>query len=129
MTESGRMSGETGPLQRLTEEQVKARLAAYNPGGSLDRDIALLRDNATDIIAPAIIAQFGQERAERFAANYAGKVDAAWVQNVAEYGRQIVRENTSVPAYMAARAETAEKIIAGMTERFADDRDKLESCL
>ena len=35
------MSGETGQLQRLTDQQVNARLAAYNPGGSLDRDIEL----------------------------------------------------------------------------------------
>ena len=34
------MSGETGQLQRLTDEQVSARLAAYNRAGSLDRDIA-----------------------------------------------------------------------------------------
>ena len=106
------MSGETGQLQRLTDEQVQARLAAYNPGGSLDRDIALLRENATDIIAEAIIAQFGPERTERFAQNYAGKVDATWIQNVAEYGREIVRERMSVPAYMAARTQTADKIIA-----------------
>jgi len=123
------MSGETGQLQRLTEEQVKARLAAYNPGGSLDRDIAFLREHATDIIAPPIIAQFGPERAERFAQNYAGKVDASWIQNVAEYGREIVREKTSVPAYMAARADTADKIVAGMIDRFGDDKAKLEKCM
>ena len=31
------MSGETGQLQQLTDEQVNARLAAYNADGSLDR--------------------------------------------------------------------------------------------
>jgi methyl-accepting chemotaxis protein len=123
------MSGETGQLQRLTDEQVKARLAAYNPRGTLDRDIELLRDNAADLIATEIVAQFGPERAERLAANYAGKVDANWIQNVAEYGRQIVREETPVPAYMAARAQTGTRIVAAMTERFADDSDKLENCL
>jgi methyl-accepting chemotaxis protein len=123
------MSGDTGQLQRLTDEQVKTRLAAYNPGGSLDRDIALLRENATDIIAEAIIAQFGPERTERFAKNYAGKVDANWIQNVAEYGREIIREKTPVPSYMAARAQTADRIIAGMVERFADEKDKLGKCM
>ena len=33
------MSGQTGQLQRLTDEQVSARLAAYNGDGSLDRDL------------------------------------------------------------------------------------------
>ena len=31
------MSGETGQLQKLTDQMVSARLAAYNAGGSLDR--------------------------------------------------------------------------------------------
>lgn len=35
------MSGENGGLQQLTDEQVSARLAAYNPGGALDRDSTL----------------------------------------------------------------------------------------
>jgi methyl-accepting chemotaxis protein len=123
------MNGETGQLQRLTDEQVKARLAAYNPGGALDRDIEILRDNATEIIAREVIAQFGPERAQKFAANYAGKVDAAWVQNVADYGRQIYRDDTSVPEYMAARAQTASRIVAGLVERFAGDETRLEKCL
>lgn len=66
------MSGETGQLQRLTDEQVKARLAAYNPGGSLDRDIELLRDNIADIVASEVQAKFGPERAARLADNYGG---------------------------------------------------------
>jgi methyl-accepting chemotaxis protein len=61
------MTGETGQLQRLTDEQVKARLAAYNPGGALDADIELLRENAHDIIAEEVATHFGQERADRYA--------------------------------------------------------------
>src|ERR1051325_10213222 len=91
------MSSQTGQLQRLTDDQVNARLAAYNGDGSLDRDVTLLRDHATDIIAEEIVAQFGRERAERFASNYAGKVDARWIQGVADYGRQIYAEQVPVP--------------------------------
>ena len=57
------MNAETGQLQRLTDEQVNARLAAYNGDGSLDRDVTLLRDKVSDIIAAEIVAQFGSERA------------------------------------------------------------------
>ena len=107
------MSGEIGQLQRLTDEQVSARLAAYNGHATLNRDVALLRDKVTDIIAAEIVAQFGSERAERFAANYAGKVDAKWVQGVADYGRQISAiwrsascantpaENTNIPLFQS----------------------------
>jgi methyl-accepting chemotaxis protein len=120
------MGGETGQLQRLTDEQVRARLSAYNGDGSLERDVKLLRDNAADIFAEEIVAQFGQERAERFAANYSGTVDAAWIQNVAEYGRQIYAEKVPVPSYMLARAQAASRIIARMVERFADQADLLD---
>jgi methyl-accepting chemotaxis protein len=123
------MSGETGQLQRLTDQQVSARLAAYNAAGSLDRDLQVLRENAGDIIAEQVQAQFGPERAERVTANYAAKVDANWIQNVAEYGRQIYREKTSVPTYMSARAQTAAGIIGGIVERYSDNSKTLETTL
>ena len=123
------MGAETGQLQRLTDQQVNARLAAYNVDGSLDRDIKLLRDTVGDIFAAEIAAQFGSERAERFAANYAGNVDSRWIQSVAEYGRQIYAERTPVPAYMAARAQAAGRIIARSIERFSEDSEKLEQVL
>src|SRR6185369_7605692 len=122
------MSGETG-LQQLTDEQVLARLAAYNPGGSLDRDLELLRENAGDLISAEVVAQYGPERAERFATMCASKVDAAWIQGIADFGRQIYRDKTSVRAYMAARTETEGRIITRLTECFAGDPEKLAQCL
>ena len=96
------MSGDTGGLQRLTDEQVKARLQTYNPDGSLERDVHGLWRDAGDIIEGEVRNQFGAEAAERVHAHYSGKIDAAWMQNVAEYGRRIYSEKTSVPAYIAA---------------------------
>jgi len=127
--ESERMSGDTGQLQRLTDQQVSARLSAYNAGGSLDRDIALLRDNAADLIAAEVLASFGEERAARYAKIYEGNVDAAWVQRVAEYGRMIYAEKLSVPTYMTERSEVAARIIGNMCTRFADDTGKLAECV
>ena len=92
------MGADTGQLQRLTDEQVNARLAAYNGDKSLDRDVKLLRDNVADIIASEVVSQFGKQRAERFSAAYAASVDATWIQNMAGYGREIYAERTSVPA-------------------------------
>ena len=123
------MSGDTGQLQRLTDEQVSARLAAYNGDGTLERDVVLLREKVTDIIAAEIVAQFGTERAERFAANYAGKVDAKWVQGVADYGRQIYAERISVPAYIAAQTQAASRIIARIIERYAGDQEAIEQTI
>ena len=123
------MGGETGPLQRLTDEQVRERLAAYNADGTLDRDTQLLRDHCTDIIGGAIISQFGPERAARYAETHSGKVNAAWVQNIAEYGREIYRDRTSVPTYIAARMQTASRIAGKMVEKFANDADLLQACV
>ena len=120
------MGVETGQLQRLTDEQVNARLAAYNGDGSLDRDVKMLRDNVTDIIAAEIVAQFGAERAARFANNYDSKADANWIQAIAEYGRQIYAERISVPAYMSARNQAASRITARICERYAADAETLE---
>ena len=120
------MGVDTGQLQRLTEEQVTARLAAYNGDGSLDRDVKLLRDNVADIIAAEIVAQFGAERAARFANNHDGKVDVRWIQSIAEYGCQIYAERISVPAYMSARNQAASRITARICERYVGDAEKLE---
>jgi methyl-accepting chemotaxis protein len=123
------MSGDTGQLQKLTDEQVNARLAAYNPAGALERDIHALWDDAGDIIETEVGAQFGPDAAKRVQAHYTGKVDSDWIQAVAEYGRRIYREKTSVPAYIAARDQLITRIISQLFERFADRQDTLENCL
>jgi methyl-accepting chemotaxis protein len=120
------MGGDIGQLQWLTDQQVSARLAAYNGDGSLERDVKLLRDNAGDLIETAVRDQFGKEAAERVKAHYSGRVDAAWVQSVAEYGRRIFRDRTSVPEYIAARDRLISRVVGGLFERFASDMDTLE---
>lgn len=123
------MGGETGQLQRLTDEQVGARLGAYNPDGALDRDIALLREKAGDLIEKHVREQFGKEAAERVKVHYSSKVDASWIQAVAEYGRRIFSEKTLVPSYMAARDRLKSAIVADMFDRYADDIDTLQACV
>ena len=123
------MSGETGQLQRLTDKQVSERLSAYNRTGSLDRDIELFKEHALTFVVAEIRAQFGPERAERYAAIYSGKVDAAWVQSIAEYGRQIFRNHTSVPEYIEDRIEIANRVFAALTEQLDSDARQLADCI
>ena len=120
------MSADTAQLQRLTDEQVGARLASYNPGGSLERDLHQLWDDAGDLIETEVRAQFGTEAASRTKAQYTGKVDPAWVQDVAEHGRRIYRDKTSVPVYVAGWDELVTRIIAGLFERFPADAATLQ---
>ena len=122
------MSADTGQLQRLTDEQVSARLAAYNPDGSLQRDIHQLWDDAGDIIESEVGAQFGPDAAKRVHLHYTGKVDSAWIQSVAEYGRRIYREKTSVPGYIAARDQLITRIVGRLFERFSDRPEELRQC-
>jgi methyl-accepting chemotaxis protein len=123
------MSGDTGQLQWLTDEQVSARLEAYNAGGALDADLQLLRENVADLIAAEVLASLGEERANRYAPVYSSKVDADWIQRIAEYGRTIYAEKTPVPVYMAEHAGIAGRVIAKMCERFADDPTMLAQCV
>ena len=123
------MSGDTGQLQRLTDQQVSARLAAYNAGGSLDRDLQLLREKAGDLIETEVREQFGADVAATVKTHYAGKVEADWIQNVAEYGRRIFHDKTSVPQYIAARDQLITRVVGGMFERFGDDQHELQTCV
>jgi methyl-accepting chemotaxis protein len=123
------MRGDHGQLQRLTDEQVNSRLAAYNPGGSLERDIRQLWDDAGDIIEAEVKAQFGPDAAVKIEAHYTSKVDPKWVQAIAEHGRRIYAERTSVPAYMAARDLLKTRIIARLFDRYSEKLDALETCV
>ena len=123
------MGADTGQLQRLTDEQVSARLAVYNPGGSLDRDLKRLWDDAGDIIEAEVRSRFGNDAAAKVEVHYTGKVDSQWIQAVAENGRRIYAERMSVPSYVAARDEMKTRVIERLFDRFSDDRDGLQRCV
>jgi methyl-accepting chemotaxis protein len=123
------MTGETGQLQRLTDEQVSARLAAYNRDGSLDQDMKLLKNHVLGLVVAEVKEQFGSERGDRYGAIYAGGVDAAWIQSIAEYGRQIYRDKIAVPEYIAERNEIANRVVADLTDKFRDDCNQLAGCI
>jgi methyl-accepting chemotaxis protein len=123
------MSGDTGQLQKLTDQMVSARLAAYNSDGSLERDIHKLWDDAGDIIEAEVRAQFGPDAARQVEGHYTGKVDVKWVQAIAEYGRRIYREKTSIPAYIASRDQLITRITTRLFSKYTEDSDTLEKCV
>ena len=123
------MGGETGQLQRLTDEHVSERLAAYNADGSLERDLKLFKDHMLAPVVAEIGAQFGSDRADRYSAIYSGNIDATWIQSIAEYGRQLYRDHTSVPEYIADRFEIANRVFSALTEQFRSDCGQLAACI
>ena len=126
------MSGETGQLQRLTDEQVNARLAAYNP-----RRFA---GAATSSCCCGNVAR--PDRGRRSSPNsarsarhatpaiYADKVDA----RLGPGHRRIrparsIASRRRVPVYIAARTQTASRIVARIVERISPTiRRQLEQC-
>src|SRR3954453_21554854 len=128
-TETKTMSADTGQLQRLTDEQVSARLKAYNPGGKLDPDWKLFKEHMLGPVIAEIEAQFGSDRARRYSAIYDGNIDAAWIQSIAEYGRDIYHDRTPVPEYIAARFEIATRVFAALTKQFHTDCEQVASCI
>jgi methyl-accepting chemotaxis protein len=123
------MSGEIGGLQRLSDEQVSARLQAYNPDGALDGELKLFRDHVLAIVVSEIARQFGSDRGDRYAAIYSGKINSAWIQSIAEYGREIYRDKTSVPDYIAERGAIGARVVAALTELFRSDCEQLANCI
>jgi methyl-accepting chemotaxis protein len=112
-------------LQPLTGIQVQNRLHAYNPGGTLERDVHGLWEDAAEIIRECARAHFGESAVAVVERHYTSKVDAGWIQNVADFGQRLYREKQSVPEYIASRDKLISEIIARLFEKFADDQAKL----
>jgi methyl-accepting chemotaxis protein len=116
-------------LQPLTDTQVNNRLQAYNAGGTLDRDIRELWTHAGEIIESEMREQFGDEAAAKARVHYTTPVDADWIQQVAEYGRRLYHEKSSVPAYIAKRDLLISAIIRRMFDSFAGQPETLRECV
>jgi methyl-accepting chemotaxis protein len=112
-------------LQPLTDKQVNSRLDAYNAGGTLERDIRGLWEDASDILRDCARTHFGEPAVAVVERHYTSKIDAKWVQNVADFGQRLFSEKQSVPAYIAQRDRLISDIIAKLFEKLADDPARL----
>ena len=112
-------------LQPLTDTQVQNRLVAYNPDGALERDLHGLWEDASEIIRECARAHFGDPTIALIERHFTTKVDASWVQSVADFGQRLYREKQSVPNYIATRDKLISDIIARLFEKFAGDQARL----
>ena len=120
------MSGDIGHLQRLTDEQVTARLSAYSDGGRFQDSLRWLWGQAADVIEECSRRHFGEEAVKLNRAYFTMKVDQAWVRAVAEQGVQMYVKKQSVPEFIAAHASMARDVVAEFEERFeGKTEDKL----
>ena len=122
------MGGDTGQLQRLTDQQVNARLAAYADGGKFEQSLRWLHSEAGELVESACREHFGDKGAEVARAYMTRPVDAAWVQTVAKQGRLMFVDKLSVPEFIATRARMIKDVIRGLEDKFADRReDRIEA--
>src|SRR5687767_8595538 len=119
------MSGDTGHLQRLTDEQVKARIASYGDDGRFEASLRELWNDAGPVIEAAVRTHFGEDAGCLNARHFTLPVDESWVRSVAEQGLKMFAAKRSVPEFTAARARMVKDVIRGFDDCFAgraDDR-------
>ena len=118
------MSGDIGHLQRLTDEQVNARIASYGDDGRFEASIRQLWDDAGPVIEAAVRTHFGEDVGCLGAKYFTSPVDESWVRSVAEQGLKMFAAKRSVPEFTAARARMVKDVVRGFEDCFsrADDR-------
>ena len=113
------MSGDTGHLQRLSDEQVQSRLVQYSNGGEFEQSLHWLWQEAGEIVEHACRAHFGEAGARTASAYASRKVDAAWVHTVAKQGLHMFAEKSSVPEFVATRGLMVRDVLAAFEDKFA----------
>ena len=117
------MSGDTSQLQRLTDEQVNARLAAYADKGRFETNLHWLWEQAGDLIEEISRTTLGEQAVAYEQERFTRKVDSDWVRNVAEYGLAMHVSRASVPQFVAATAAASKELLRRFDERFAESTE------
>ncbi|MBV9931439.1 MAG: chemotaxis protein [Alphaproteobacteria bacterium] len=107
-------------LQKLTDRQVSARLAAYNEGGQFEARLRALWEEAGDLIEAAVSDSGGETAVDRTRLSFTRPVDAAWIHAVAALGFEIYTRGSSVPAEMDRRARLVAALVTAFRDRFGD---------
>ena len=112
------MKSDTGHLQRLSEDQISRRLAAYADGGRFQESMRWLWEEAGEIIGDAFRRHFSEKAAGRSREQFTSPVDSQWVRSVAEEGVRMYAASDDVPSFVAAHVRMARDVVAGFDERF-----------
>ena len=124
----------------LSDDEIVSRLEIYNPGGALERALAIVRERAGQFVADAIrdywtsifaeISQFHQgvdpeEALEGvIAANQArifDTVDAKWVRRVTRLGDGLIQRQVPTPYYVRAIAGQTTFVMDRLIEKTPED--------
>jgi methyl-accepting chemotaxis protein len=111
---------DTRNLQRLSDQDVAERLAAYSDAGKLDQSFRWLWDEAGSMIEEAAETHIGGIASKFQQAFYTSSIDEKWVRLVAEQGVEIHTEKMSVPQFVASRARFATDLLRRLDQHFSD---------
>jgi methyl-accepting chemotaxis protein len=109
--------------ERMSDEQVSARLAAYGDDGRFENDLAWLWAEAKDLVEDSAKAALGASGAELYRDIFTSPVNETWVLGIAEAGAKLASKTSKLPQAAAARATFAARVFEGLGERF-DGSDK-----
>lgn len=123
------MTGATVQMKSLSDEQVQNRLRAYNSDGSLDGNLATIKQYAGDILAEEAVAIFGEESARLVLMRYEGEVDAEWVRHVAEFGKRLYADKIPVPSFLENRQKFTAGVVDRLFERYGTETETLRTCV
>jgi len=117
------MNAENGHLQRLTDDQVASRLAAYRDEGRFESSLHWLWSEAGAVIEETWRARFGDDAARANRALFDSPVNEAWIRGVAEEGIVIFAAKRSVPLFVAEHTNLVRDVIARFEQHFGDRAD------
>ena len=123
------MKSDTAHLQKLTDEQVSARLAAYGDDGRFEQAMHALWEAAGDLIADAGRRNAEDQDVALDEEQFTKPFDAQWVHRVAQRGAGMYQAKESFPQFMAARSKMASEIIEALEARFSDRPEERVSAI
>lgn len=122
--------GEDGTkLQRLSDAQVGARIAVYNPDGSFEHDLRKLWEEAGEALAEAARVYGGSDRADRLRNQFNMPLDTDWFRQGAAYGMEIYSRKLSIPEVIEEGARFTTALIMALYRHFAGDEEGFASAV
>jgi methyl-accepting chemotaxis protein len=109
--------------ERMSDEQVSARLAAYGDDGRFGDDLAWLWAEAKDLIEDSAKSALGASGAELYRDIFTSPVNETWVLGIAEAGAKLGSKANKLPQAAAARATFSARVFEGLSTQF-DGSDK-----
>jgi methyl-accepting chemotaxis protein len=138
MTSNSTLQQPSDSAPSLSEQEIAARLAMFNPNGELEGELRLVRERAGDLVIrtfeefwssnPALLDVSAEEVAEanRHAVEFQRRtfmtpLSTDWVKVVAENGAQMNVNRVPMPHVMIIHARQLESILDCLRTNFAED--------